>query len=405
MERSTQELAVSSQEGNLLTIMHSVWKNRCIGIIVGLKIPELLCNSEKPSTSIEEIAAKSGCKTSTQLYAVMRLLARWKIGKEVENKHFAKNESMELLRRDKGPSIGHLFEYHSSEEHVSALRSLGSCVKQGKPAFVLDHGMNHVEYMYNLEKCYDQTKMYEGTSEFKIGSDDRRREFADNYSSAVAYYSQLLALPGRTFKNVYEAFPWSTCHKLVDIGGSLGSYLASILKLPGCEHIQGYVLDLPDVVEEARTKIQELGIPEHRIKFVKYDFTKPFPSDLILQADTIMFKNTLSMFVFDHKLVIEILSNCRKLFPSKGGRLLINDCMALEDKDENVGINGFETDAQSIHWLSICGGPLLTKRDWIERIQVLGKDLGYQPVQFYDTFVGGQIGARNPKIKSCVSAD
>ncbi|XP_028512910.1 uncharacterized protein LOC110232448 [Exaiptasia diaphana] len=209
MEQTPQKMAVSSQEAYVLSIMHSLWKNRSIAVILGLKIPELLCNSEKPSMSIEEIATKSGCQSSTQLYALMRLLARWGIGRELENKHFTKNESMEVLRRDKGPSVGHAFEYYCSEEHYSALRSLGSCVKQGKPAFILEHGMDHFTYMYDLVKCYDQSKMFEGSSEHKIGSDDRRREFADNYSSAMLHFSHLAAPSDKTGVNtVYNVFPW-----------------------------------------------------------------------------------------------------------------------------------------------------------------------------------------------------
>ena len=341
--------------------------------------------------SIEEIAAKSGCQTSTQLYAVMRLLARWGIGKEIENKHFKKNESMELLRRDKGPSLGHYFIYQSGDEHFSALRSLGACVKHGKPSFVLTHGMDHFTYMYDLEKCYDQAKMFDGSSEHKIGSDERRSEFAENYSSAMAKITSLTLFPNKVdVKTVYSVFLWSTCQKLADVGGSLGGFLASILKLPGCEHIQGYVLELPDVVKEAKSKIVDLRIPERRIEFLDYDFTKPIPSDLGLQADTVMFKNVLSMYACDHKLMSKILSNCRNMFPSKGGRLLIIDYMVGNENDSNVGINGFENDALSIHWLSISGIRLLTKQEWVENLKIAGGELGYQMEAVHDTFPGGK---------------
>ncbi|KAK3726163.1 hypothetical protein QZH41_006940 [Actinostola sp. cb2023] len=259
--------------------------NRCLSVIVGLKIPELLCNSEESSLSIEDIATKSGCTSSKQLYPMMRVLAQWGIGKELENKSFAKNQAMELLRRDDGPNLGHMVAYYCSEEHITAMRSLAKCVRQNKPAFVLEHGMTHFDYMNEVtEKPYDQRKMFQGSSEHLIGSYERRQEFAENYHSAMELVTNLTSLPdAQGVNNVYKAFPWPTCNRLVDMGGSTGYFLASLLKQPGCEHIQGYVVELPDVVDEAQRNFSNLGIPEHRVEFIKQDFTNSFPSDLHVQ--------------------------------------------------------------------------------------------------------------------------
>ncbi|KAK3701528.1 hypothetical protein QZH41_007905 [Actinostola sp. cb2023] len=267
--------------------------NRCLSAIVGLKIPELLCTSEEFSLSIEDIATKSGCTSSKQLYPMMRVLAQWGIGKELENKRFAKTQAMELLRRDKGPSLGHMLEYFGSDEFIMATRQMATSIRHGEPAFVLEHGMTHLQYMYEFDQSPDDKgKTSEGSSEHP--SYDRRRELANNYESAMAYMTDLLILPEDPgVHNVYKAFPWSTCSRLVDMGGSTGYFLASILKQPDCEHIQGYVVELPEAVNDAQKKIQNLGIPQHRMEFIKHDFTKPFPSELQLQVDTVMFKNVI----------------------------------------------------------------------------------------------------------------
>ncbi|KAK3715492.1 hypothetical protein QZH41_002226, partial [Actinostola sp. cb2023] len=232
--------AISSEQSVILSMIHGMWQNRCLSVIVGLKIPELLCNSEESSLSIEDMAMKSGCTSSKQLYPMMRVLAQWGIGKELENKRFAKNQAMELLRRDKEPSLGHFVAYICSEEHFTAMRSLAKCVRQNKPAFVLEHGMTHFDYMNEVtEKPYDQRKMFQGSSEHLIGSYERRREFAENYHSAMESLTNLTILQdAQGVNNVYKAFPWSTCNRLVDMGGSTGYFLASLLKQPGCEHIQ-----------------------------------------------------------------------------------------------------------------------------------------------------------------------
>ena len=166
---------MGSEESFILSTMHALWKNRCLSLIVGLKIPELLCCAEEPSLSIEDIAKKSGCDSSKGLYPVMKLLAQWGIGKELQKKHFARNRGLELLRRDKGPGFGHLLAYFCGDEHYTSMRSLAACVKHGQPCFFLEHGMSHFEYMNDLEnRPYDKTKMFEGSSAHLIGSDERR---------------------------------------------------------------------------------------------------------------------------------------------------------------------------------------------------------------------------------------
>lgn len=354
--------------------------------------------------SIEEIARRSGCETSLQLYDVMRVLARCGIGKELENKHFTKNDGMELLRRDQGPSLGHMFGYFASDELIRSLSSLGAAVKQGKPAFVLEHGMTHFTYMSDLERRYDPSKMSEGTSIHKIGSDERRGELANNYHNGMKYYTYLTTLPNvPDIKNVYNVFPWSTCNKLADIGGSSGIFLASILKLPGCEHVKGYVIDYSETVEKAKANVQDLGISERRILFAGHDFTKPFPSELCLQFDTIVFKNTFGMYLGDESLSRKTLSNCCNLFPSSGGRLLIIDSAIPDDKDPDIGINGFELGTHSLHRMSVMGTPFLTKNEWKQRLLVLGSEMGYQVVKVYDTFHGCSTIIElswNPKIES-----
>jgi len=149
-----------------------------------------------------------------------------------------------------------MFEYFMGDEMFAGLRSLAACVKHGKPAFMIDHGMTHFQYMSDIDNCpYSPDKMYEGASKHKIGSDERRRELSDVYQKAMASDFN----ESDKIHNVLNTFPWSQCKTIVDIGGCTGEFLASILKLPGCENIQGYVLELPDVVDEAKGKIDALS--------------------------------------------------------------------------------------------------------------------------------------------------
>ena len=43
----------------------------------------------------------------------MRTMAQWGIGEEISGERsFKANKAMELLRRDKGPSLGHMVAYY-----------------------------------------------------------------------------------------------------------------------------------------------------------------------------------------------------------------------------------------------------------------------------------------------------
>lgn len=282
----------------------------------------------------------------------------------------------------------------NGEECYTGLRSLAACVKHGKPAFVLEHGMTHIQYLSDIENCpYNVEKMYEGASKHKIGSDERRRELAENYSSGLKYITNLVNLsnvPG--VNNLFKAFPWSECKKIVDIGGSTGDFLASILKLPGCEHIQGYVIELAEVVTEARRKVQDLGIEGHRIEFIQQDCLRPFPNELHLQADTVTMKNMFNQFTNDPEKMTKILTNCRGLFSAEGGRILVIDYVTPDsgDTEHNVGINGLDITEKTIHWLNICGNHVLSRNEWLEVFNnEICNDLGYHLHKIHDTFHGG----------------
>jgi len=272
------------------------------------------------------------------------------------------------------------------------MNSLASCVKYGQPAFVQQHGMNHFEYMNPDKVPYNKDKIFQGSSQHPIGSRKRRQEFAENYRSAMEVYTELETLSeAPEINNVYKAIPWSSYKKLVDVGGCSGYFVASILKLPGCEHMHGYVIDLPDVIEKAQKNISKLEIQENRIEFIKHDFTKPFSSCIQMQADTIVFKDVLSMFITDHEKMIKILRNCRSLFSKFGGRLLIIDycCPDGGDMEHNVGVNGLQMGFQSIHWLSICAVSILTQAEWVENLEKIAIEANYQLKKVYNTFEGG----------------
>ena len=79
-------------------------------------------------------------------------MTQWGIGEELSEKDFKANRAMELLRRDKGPSLGHMVGYYASDEVWAAMLAFPEAVKDsGDTAFERAHGMNLYNYMYRAE--------------------------------------------------------------------------------------------------------------------------------------------------------------------------------------------------------------------------------------------------------------
>ena len=140
-----------SEEKLISSMFCGVWKSRCLSVVMSLGVPELLCNSSSP-VSIQEIAERTGCRTEEKIYKVMRTMAQWGIGEELSEKCFKANRAMELLRRDKGSSLGHMVSYYGSDEIWTAMLALPEAIKHGgDTAFEIAHGMSFYDYMYKVE--------------------------------------------------------------------------------------------------------------------------------------------------------------------------------------------------------------------------------------------------------------
>lgn len=130
-----QAISVMADEKLLLSMIHGMWQSACISVLLHLGVPEILCSCGKESLSVDEIATIAGCSSSEQLYQVMRVMSQWGVGRELDNKMFAANRAMELLRRDKGTSVGHMAEFRLADEKWLSCTMLPSAVKTGEAAF------------------------------------------------------------------------------------------------------------------------------------------------------------------------------------------------------------------------------------------------------------------------------
>ena len=374
-EAFTEEKIISS-------MFDGIYKSRCLSVLVSLAIPELLCDSFEP-VSIQDIASRTGCRTDEQIYKLMRTMAQWGIGEELTGeRRFKANRAMELLRRDKGPSLGHMVGYYGSDEVWTAMLAFPETIKNGDSAFELAHGMSMYDYMYKvqeIEYCPDKTKP--GNTPQDMGTRPRRCEFLNNYDHAMNMLSQLELYSAQP--SVFTVYPWDKCNHIMDIGGGEGQFLSRILKLPGCEHTHGVLFDFQDVVERAKGFLAKEGIPDDRLTLISGDILKDAPQSK--QVDTIIVKNLFVIFTDDE--MIKVLENCRKVL-AKGGRfIIVNSCNPeAGDTDHNVTRAGLHPGFRGIHIAALFKmGRFRTKSEWLNLLNRLCPRVAFQLNQVYET--------------------
>lgn len=361
-----------------------VWKSRCLSVLVSLGVPELLCNSSSP-ISIQEIAERTGCRTDEKIYKVMRTMAQWGIGEELSEKSFKANRAMELLRRDKGPSLGHMVSYYGSDEVWTAMLALPESIKHGgDTAFELAHGMNLYDYMYKVEELEYSNKTKPRDVASEMGTKQRRLEFADNYDRAMNMLSQLELHNAQP--SVFTVYPWDKCNRIMDIGGGEGQFLSRILKLPGCEHTHGILFDFPDVIERAKGFLAKESISDSRVTLLSGDILKDIPQSK--EVDTIIVKNLFVIFTEDE--VIKVLENCRQILAKDGKFIIVNSCNPeAGDTEHNVARTGLHPGFRGIHIMTLCKmGNFRTKSEWLHLIGRLCTRVAFQLKQVYETSDG-----------------
>ena len=121
----------------------------------------------------------------------------------------------------------------------------------------------------------------------------------------------------------------------MDIRGGESPFLSRILKLPGCEHVNGVLVDFPDVIERAKKFLAKVRIPDNRITFTMGNILKDVPQST--KVDTIIIKNLFVIFTDDE--MIKVLEKRHEVL-IKGGRLIIvNSCNPeAGDTDHNRAI-------------------------------------------------------------------
>ena len=133
---------------------------------------------------------------------------------------------MELLRKDKGPSLGQMVGYYASDELWAAMLAFREAVKDsGSTAFERAHGLNLYDYMYRAEEMEYFAPTRSGDMASDTGMKQRRSEFAHNYNRAMSTLSQMDLDSAQP--TLFIVYPW--VNRIMDIGGGGSQFLSQRL--------------------------------------------------------------------------------------------------------------------------------------------------------------------------------
>jgi len=262
----------------MMQIATGYWLSKAVFCAAKANVAEQLAAGPKP---VAELAAAAEVDAEN-LFRVLRALASVGIFMETEPGVIALTERAEFLRADHPQSMKH-FALMVGDELFEAWADLFHAVQTGQSA---------------VEKRFGR---------------DFFAEIAKDLQKSEVFDRAMQEIHGGETALMLEAYDFSQFRTVLDVGGGNGSTLCGLLQAHSDLH--GQLVDLPQVVEQARRLIAEAGLSD-RIDLFPGDFFKKVDGS----ADCVVMRHVLHDWGDEDSATI--LRNCRRAL-ADGGRLLI----------------------------------------------------------------------------------
>jgi hypothetical protein len=258
----------------LLHMTTSYIPSAALWVAAELKVADLI---GADSTPVAELAKKTNTNEDA-LFRILRLLAMTGIFTETKPRHFALSPPAELLRSDHPQTMRDTVVFLADPLHLNIAAELLHSVRTGEPT---------VEHLT-------------GKPAFE--------HFATDQVELDRFHRAMTNLSAMAVSAALEAYDFSSCKTIVDVGGGHGFAICSILqKYP---QMRGMLFDLKDIVPGGEKRIGELGL-EKRCRTVHGDFFKAVPEG----ADLYFMKHILHDWT--NEQTTTILRNCRRALDAK----------------------------------------------------------------------------------------
>lgn len=324
------------------------WLSASLGVIMQLRIPELLAEAKGPM-EFKQLADAAHVKPAghDHFYKVLRMLAQWELLDEHPGKKFTPNLATKQLVRGKEATLGHFVDHQINKPKWEAWKMLPEAVQQGEVAFALAHNG------FDMHQ-YDEEEGHEA--------------FADDFQNAMTSFTRL-SLTGGTVP-LKEAYDWGSSKCMMDVGGGRGEMLSSCMSF-GNSSVKGVLMDRPWVLDSVDIEgtFERKGIKnaKSRLQFVAAEIREPWPKEVQeANVDTLLMKHFLSGFSDDEaKTILKHISNIQK---SKAHILLFQTLVPeAGDRSNNVNKDGVAPGVFAIEILAMCpGGGWRTLSEWKE---------------------------------------
>jgi len=260
-------------------------------IVAELGIADLLAQGPRP---VQELADQCGVHADG-LYRVLRALAGEGVFAEEPGRAFRLTPMAACLCSERADTVRWTAMMHGRD--ARAWDELMHCLHTGEACYprVFDHAF------------FD--------------------DLAQDTAAAKVFNRAMSGVSALHLQGVLAAYPFAETRVLADLAGGHGALLAGILERH--EHLQGILLEQPQVLAGAETALAERGLGE-RCRLQACDFFEAVPPG----ADTYMMKSILHDWSDEQAL--RILHNCRRVVP-RDGRLLSLDAVLPEDNTRNYG--------------------------------------------------------------------
>ncbi|MEQ1948005.1 MAG: methyltransferase [Bryobacteraceae bacterium] len=252
--------------------------SRLVHLAATLKLPDHLANDTKTA---EELADATGTDADA-LYRILRTLAMLGLFTEGAGRSFSLAPLGEALKSDTPGYASTLIL--AGEIFTRPLEHLLYSAKTGKSAFDKAFGMPIFEW------------------------------FGQNPEAASLFGRTMVGFHGAEPPTVAAAYDFSDIGTLVDVGGSTGNLLSTILAKH--EKPRGILFDLPHVVAEAPALLGQRGVA-HRVEIQAGSFFETVPPG----GDAYMMSHVIHDWSPDQ--CATILGHCHRAMHADGKLLLI----------------------------------------------------------------------------------
>ncbi|HET6212446.1 MAG TPA: methyltransferase [Micromonosporaceae bacterium] len=292
----------------LTGIFSGSWLAQACYASVKLGLPDLLAAG--PRTA-DELAATTGANPHA-LLRLLRALATAGVYRADGPRSFGLTPVSELLRTG-APGAGHLLALMQGEEMFRSFAEIMHTVRTGQPAFEKVHGQSFYAYL-------------------------------DDHPVTATTFNE--SMGGQPVPAALSTCDLSGVRSLVDVGGGNGTLLAAVLA--GHPEIRGTLLERPDALRAARTRLAAAGLAD-RVDFVEGSFFDGVPAG----GDRYVLARVLHNWTDPRAL--EILGNIRRAM-APGGRLIVledftDTAPGLVDLLMLVVLEGFERSEAEYHEL------------------------------------------------------